>query len=151
MTQKHIDGFGTVDVGPFPPLRGLQVRARVAKALVPALAKAGPLLEQLKPGNNLADIEIEKAGPLLGAMLAELNPDELPELVKALLATTSVIVTEGKKQRKVDLCTPGAIDSTFEGQDHVLLFDVIPFALKEVFAGFLTGIVSADEPTTPTL
>jgi hypothetical protein len=151
MSQKVIDGFGTIDVGPFAPLRGLQVRARVAKALVPALSKAGPLIEQLPVAAdgtvNLADVEVEKLGPLIGHVLADLNPDELPELVKALLATTSVIVNK----RKHDLCTPGEIDSVFLGHDNVLLLDVIPFALKELFAGFLSGIVSQNEPTTPAL
>jgi hypothetical protein len=142
--QKNVPGLGNVTIGDFAPLRAYIARARLLKVIAPMLPKVMPMLKGLAEGEKveLAKLDIDKALPLLAAVLDQIEPDELPELFRELLQTTSVTinVTKGKKQvsEQYDLCDEGRIDLVFAGRDHLLL-PVCGMALKELFAGFRAG------------
>lgn len=145
--QIKIEGLGDVTVSPYAPLRGITVKARLLKTIAPILHHVGPLLDSLG-SIEIADLDVDRAAPVLGALLAHIDPDTLPELIQELLDTTSVVQPEGKQKKqlvKVDLCDPGAIDRVFAGKEQAM-FRVIGFALKVHFAGLVPRPKVVAEP-----
>lgn len=118
-----------VTVTQLPPRRAFRLAAKLAKYLAPALAG-------LKADTELS---LEALTPALGAMMRELEDDDLDRLLSDLFASTSVIVTDAKGQaRKHDLVTPEAIDRAFEGQlKHMLT--AMRFSLEVNFGDFFEG------------
>lgn len=152
MTSINVNGLGKVTVGRMAPMRGLALKARLARVVAPVLAEIMPLLAG---GNiDLANVDVEKAAPMVGAALSHVDPDSLPDLVYQVLSTTSVTMHEGSGKKRVlvnvDLCDPGAIDRVFAENERAL-YTVIGFALKAHFADFIGGSAKdRDVPPTQT-
>lgn len=158
--KKEIPGFGTVTVERFAPLRGLRVKAKIAKAVGPMISTLLPFIKSIarEDGSvDLATIDVEKAAPIIGQALALIDPDELPGLVREVLSNTSVdtFVDDPSKRNKrkaatFDLCDEGAIDRAFADNERAL-FVTLGVALKEIWT--FSGGSASDRtaPPTPTL
>lgn len=155
--------IGDLDVTthPLAPMRGLQLKARLLRVVLPVLGDAAPHLKKLRPasgvapdsdttlaeaGATLAGADIATIAPLLASIAAHIDPDTLPELISDVLRSTNIVMPEGKSQKKVsiDLCDEGAIDRVFTGARGPLLYKVLFHALKTHFADFRVGAQSAD-------
>jgi hypothetical protein len=178
--QTEIPGVGTVIVVPLAPLRGLAYKVRVGKVVAPVLQHMGPLFEAASKAmaakeaaeaaaaaelgsrgegaaaqeatGNVQLAGIAKAGPALNAVLATLDPETVPDLIREILVATSVIRREGQKRQPVkhDLCDEGRIDLVFENNEAGLLATVW-YTLGAHFEGFLGGSASdRNAPPTPT-
>lgn len=118
------------------------------EADAPAPAAQPP--EPKVPG--IAGLDFAKAGPALNAVLATLDPETLPDLIREILISTSVIRREGKNKQPVkhDLQDEGRIDLVFENNESGLLATVW-YTLGAHFEGFLGGSASdRSAPPTPT-
>lgn len=140
--EAEIDGY-KVSTTRHPPLRGLQLKARVLRLVAPAargLSAAGDLGE-------LADLElnvenIEKIAPALEALAGAIDPETLPDLVCELLCNTSIIVPDARGVlNRIELNSRGNIDLAFDGRDG-LMFRVIAHAAGVNFADFFGGKAS---------
>lgn len=126
-----------------PPLRAIQLKAKIGRFLAPAFANgAGGALRQLEGIESLANADANAITNIVGSLLSALDPATLPDLIVELLRTTSIVVEdEGGRRVKRDLLSPAEIDRVFLDKE-LLLYKVLGFALREHFADFLRGVSS---------
>jgi hypothetical protein len=71
----------------------------------------GRITGALSQENGLADL-----GPTIGAVAADLLGGKLAELAVPLLATTYVVIGEGKARERIELTSSDAINRAFAGR-----------------------------------
>lgn len=167
--KANINGWDVVTVK-LAPMRGLELKARVAKLAVPMLGKIAPFVKELeaewRAANaealaadpdlkfeiKLGEIDTERVAPLLASLVEFIEPKTLPVLVADVLRTTSVTRPDDDGVlNKIDLCDDGAIDRTFGDVSDLVMWATVWHALKTQFADFFGGSKPGRaSPPTPT-
>lgn len=130
--------FATTQYG---AMRGLELLGKLARTIGPAMGALGQM--EWGPG------DIEKAAPILGYALQNLQPNELTSLVTDILKGTTATLTENGTLRRVDLLDGNAIDRVFNGR-LLTMFKVILNALRVNFADFGFGSAAQKESAPAT-
>lgn len=153
------------------PLRGLELKATVAKLALPMIGKVAPFIKELEAEWRAAnpdaepdaqfeikinEIDPERAAPVLVGLAEHIEPKSLPGLVSDILKTTSVTRNDPDNDDsaqliKFDLCDPGAIDRVFGDVSDLVMWSVVWHALRAQFADFFGGSKPGRaSPPTPT-
>lgn len=124
-SSKDIGGI-TFQTDAFPAMAGTLILARVVKTAGGAI---GGLL-RLNP-----DSQLEEVGAEVGAAFATVNPNEVVELIPAILANTRAEL-DGKA---IELRSKTALDAVFTGR-IMLMFQVIGWVLGVNYRDFTPAV-----------
>lgn len=136
-TEK-IDGLEVITTS-LPARRAYRLAHRLLQMLGPAIAKLDGISEQA---------ELSALAPALQALFSQVSEDQLEDLQTEILASTSVVMTEGKSARRIELDTGEGIDTAFTGRLKTM-FKVIAFVVRFNFGDFFAG-GARSTPQTPT-
>lgn len=79
---------------PFPAFKAANLTGELAGLIAPLLASLAPLLGGKENSVNIADMDIEKAAPEIGAAFGALSGDKLESLLRKLLLSGKNISVE---------------------------------------------------------
>ncbi len=116
-----------------PAMRALAIAPEVAVIFAPVIGK---VMDALKDENGMGEL-----GPAIGAAAADLLGGKLADLALPLLATTYVVVGEGKARERIDLLSTEAINRAFAGRLESL--PGVLFLAAEVTFGRFFGVTGA--------
>ena len=149
--ETTIDGC-KVSTTKHPPMRGLQLKARLFKIALPSI---GALVASgMKSLTEMMKVEFEnpealaKIAPAFEKLAEAINPDDLPALLCELLTNTSIVVPGANGQPvRIELGTLDGFNIAFDDNRDSLIWRVAVFAAGVNFADFLGGKASA--PNSP--
>ena len=118
-----------------PAMRATRLLHRISKAVGPALAKA---MGGAEGGASFADLDVSQLAPALELLFDRLSEDDLDQIVRELLETSTVEL-QGRQGRTTKPLLP-LIDELLEVQD---VLNVARFALEVNFKGFFGALVKS--------
>jgi hypothetical protein len=92
--EKEIDGL-KVTASQFPGMRGLVIKARLAKLLAPGVAELLAVFGGKMPDGKALEMDAAALAPAFSALASKLEPTEFANLCRDLLATTTIVM-DGK-------------------------------------------------------
>lgn len=143
--EKTIDGF-KVSTTRHATMRGLQLRARLLKIVLPAvsaLSASGVKSIGAMADTDTAELDVEKMAPALERLAQAIPPAELPDLVCELLINTSIVCPVGDKIIRIELANSTNIDMAFDDKDELLFYKVIAHAIGVNFGSFFAALAQA--------
>lgn len=129
--SEDIDGiqFSTTQLDAF---RSLELMGKLAQAVGPAI---GAMTAE-------GETDMDKFGPVLGAALRDVKPQDLGPLALDILKNTSATITENSTLVRVDILDKNAFNRVFSGR-MTTMFKALVHALKVNYADFGDGSASS--------
>jgi len=121
-TETKTIGDLEVTVTAFLPIPAMELQARLLKIVGPALGMLGKVT---------MDSDVKELGPLIGTALMNVQPGELPALVRDVLKSTSVVY----RGKNLTLDKIDTINIVFAGRLRAM-YEVIGFTLMVNFSDF---------------
>lgn len=136
---RIIDGL-EVRTSQLSALRSLALSARLGRVAAPALSALGAGHGSLKAAGGAMLI------PALTDLCSRLSEGEIETLACDILASTSVVLDDGKGPRIIPLNSRQTIDLAFAGRFKTMLL-VIGFALEVNYADFFDTAADEKSPS----